>query len=173
MSSPRPGFTGWVEQIAKTHSRRLTACAAQEGLSSYDAIDAVQEAFVTFLQLPQSRSLARDDDEAYAFLSTIVRNAARNARRRGVKNRAPEPLRAEEKLDESPGADELIAEAERHIAVLGCVGKLVEIQRSVVVLRLLEEMSNAEVARTLALEPGSVAVALFRAKAALRLCLRD
>src|SRR3954471_8536463 len=83
MATPgRTGFTAWVERLAREHTRRLAGVAQHEGLVGEDALDAVQEAFVTFLQLPQARSMASTNADVSAFLSTIVRNAARNARRR-------------------------------------------------------------------------------------------
>lgn len=83
------------------------------------------------------------------------------------------PIEEHPQLDDEPSIDAWIERAEEHVAVLGCVQRLVEIQRHVVTLRLLDEMSNGEVAAALALQPGTVAVHLHRAKLALQRCLAD
>ncbi|MBS2016487.1 MAG: sigma-70 family RNA polymerase sigma factor [Deltaproteobacteria bacterium] len=53
----------------------------------------------------------------------------------------------------------------------GCLESLNRVQRDVVTLRMLEELSGEEVAEQLALEPGHVAVLLYRAKKSLAPCL--
>lgn len=169
----RTGFTAWVDHLARVHTRGLTALAAREGLSGDDAVDAVQEAFVTFLTLPQARSMADVDEDVFGFLAVIVRNAARNARRRHHRARPHVPIEDHPQVDDTDSVDVWIERAEQHVAVLGCVQRLVEIQRHVVTLRLLEQMSNVDVATTLALEPGRVAVLLHRGKAALQRCLES
>ena len=57
--------------------------------------------------------------------------------------------------------------------MLGCVQQLGEVQRQVVTLRMLEELSGTEVARQLGLSPAHIAVVLHRAKEALRRCLAE
>lgn len=169
----RSGFTAWVEHLAREHTRRLAGVAQREGLAGEDAVDAVQEAFVTFLQLPQARAMVREDDAVAAFLGAIVRNAARNARRRHHRSQPHVPIEDNPLPDDGTSTDAWIARAEQHAALLGCVQKLGEIQRSVVTLRLLEEMSNAEVSEALGLRPNRIAVLLHRAKLELQRCLDE
>ena len=164
-------FTGWIERLAREHTKALSGVALREGLRAQDAIDAAQEAFITFLALPQARGLSEHPDDAFAFLGVIVRNAARNLRKRHHLARAHVTADDLSLADEGPAADELIAQAEAHVAALGCVQQLAEIQRQVVTLRMLQEMSSAEVADALGLTPNHVAVVLHRAKSALRRCL--
>ena len=68
-------FTGWVERLAREHTRQLCRLAVREGLSGQEAIDATQEAFVTLLGLPQARALSDTHAEALSLLSVIVRKA--------------------------------------------------------------------------------------------------
>ncbi len=173
MPRARTGFTAWVERLAHAHTRRLAGVAQREGLAGEDAIDAVQEAFVTFLQLPQARSMADADADVLAFLGVIVRNAARNARRRHHRTRPHVPIEDDLLPDDGTSIDDWIERAEQHAALLGCVQKLREIQRHVVQLRLLDELSNVEVSEALGLRPNRVAVLLHRAKLALQQCLAD
>jgi RNA polymerase sigma-70 factor, ECF subfamily len=57
IARPNGSFVRWVSELARVHSRGLAAAARKEGLGAEDALDAVQEAFQTFLLLPQARSL--------------------------------------------------------------------------------------------------------------------
>jgi RNA polymerase sigma-70 factor (ECF subfamily) len=165
-------FTTWVSKLAKVHARALAGVAVREGLSRVDAVDAVQEAFSTLLSLPQARELSLDDEGAERLMSVIVRNAARNMRRRHYLKRPHEGL--DEKNDlatELPDVDTLISAAEEHVALLGCVSQLGRIQRHVVTLRVLEELTPEDTARKLGLTSGNVAVLLHRAKKALNDCI--
>ncbi|MCA9526106.1 MAG: sigma-70 family RNA polymerase sigma factor [Myxococcales bacterium] len=164
-------FTGWVDGLARTHTRRLAGVAVQQGLTGEEALDAVQEAFATFLGLPQARTLVEADDDAFALLAVIVRNAARNARRRHHRARPHAPVEDAPLLDGGPSVEALIAAAEAHVTLLGCVQRLGEIQRNVVQLRCMDELSGGETAAALGLTPGHVAVLLLRARNALRLCM--
>ena len=167
-----PGFVGWVSDLARLHTRALSNVARSEGLSADDALDAVQEAFRTFLDLPQARALVGDAVDSRRLLSTIVRNAARNMRRRAFR-RLPHDQLADslEIADDVPGVDELLARAEDELRLMGCVSKLSDIQQRVVRLRMLEELSGEHVARELGLRPDHVATLLYRAKKDLFRCV--
>ena len=165
-------FVGWISTLALTHARSLAAAAVREGLTRVEAIDAVQEAFTTLLALPQARELSLDDEGAARLMAVLVRNAARNMRRRRHRSSPHEPLGSATEIPaDTPGVDALLAAAEEHVALLGCVSQLAEIQRLVVTMRVLEELSPEEVAGTLGLTPGHVAVLLHRAKRAVVDCM--
>lgn len=166
-------FTAWVSTLARDHTRELAAVARREGLSSADALDAVQDAFHTFLGMPVARSLADDRADASALLAVLVRNAARNMRRRHFRARPHDQIEDVPLADDLPRTDELIDRAELHVALLGCVNRLGETQRKVVTLRMLEEITNEDAAATLALTPGHVAVLLHRAKKDLLRCIDE
>ena len=51
------GFIDWVSDLARAHTRALSGVARAEGLTADDALDAVQEAFQTFLNLPEAKTL--------------------------------------------------------------------------------------------------------------------
>lgn len=165
-------FTGWVSTLARTHARPLAFAAVREGLTRGDAIDAVQEAFVTLLSLPQGRELSLDDEGAARLMAVLVRNTARNMRRRRHRAQPHAALDdAGEVAADDPAVDALLAAAEDHVALLGCVNQLAEIQRHVVRLRALEELTAQDVASVLGLTSNHVAVLLHRAKAALAECM--
>lgn len=168
---PAP-HTGWVCDLAARHARPLATIARREGLTADDALDAVQEAFHTLLTLPQARDLCDDPEGARRLLSVLVRNAARNMRRRHFRSRVHEDVSEHEGLaDGSPTVEETLERAEEHVMLRGCVSKLNDLQRRVVTLRMLHELSGEATAARLGLTPGHVAVLLHRAKGALLQCV--
>ena len=169
-----PEFVGWVSDLARAHTRALSRVARAEGLSADDALDAVQEAFHTFLGLSEAKTLIGDEDASRRLLSAVVRNAARNMRRRAFRRLPHDGLdAAPEMADDGPAADELLARAEEEIKLMWCVSKLSDVQQRVVRLRMLEELSGDDVARELDLRSDHVATLLYRAKKELCRCVRD
>lgn len=162
-------FGPLVTQAARSHAGALMAVALGEGLLVDDALDAVQEAFLSFVQLREAGSLLAEPEEVRALLAVLVRNAARNMRRRHHRARPHEEL--PEIANDSPTSDELLEHAESRLKLAGCMRQLESVQRSVVSLRLLEELSGAEAGRLLGLKPGHVAVLLHRARKELAQCM--
>jgi RNA polymerase sigma-70 factor (ECF subfamily) len=168
-----PGFFGWVSDLARAHTRALSGVARAEGLSAEDALDAVQEAFRTFLDLPEAKGLVGREPDSRRLLSTIVRNVARNMRRRAFRRLPHDELAGRPELiaDEVPSVDEVLARVEEELRLMGCVSQLSDIQQRVVRLRMLEELSGEDVARELGLRPDHVATLLYRAKKELFRCV--
>src|SRR5512132_1678810 len=110
----RPEFLEWVTRLVHTHRGRLCRVARREGLRAEDSLDCVQDAFHTFLVLPQARQLVESNDDSIKLLSVLVRNHARNRRRRHEIARPHDSgdgtlaLLTAEALD----VDELIAQAQ-------------------------------------------------------------
>ncbi|MBN9163256.1 MAG: RNA polymerase subunit sigma-24 [Myxococcales bacterium 68-20] len=174
-SQPRErGFIAWITRLVREHRSELVGIAQREGLTGTDALDAVQEAFITFLRVAHARKLSEDFEESRKLLAVVVRNEARNRRRRHHLSRVHLGEEEAEGLAASaPTVEDLILEAEAHVAALGCIEKLAEVQRHVVTLRLLEDRPGEAVAALLAITPGNVAVLLHRAKRELRACISD
>lgn len=150
----------------------LAALARAEGLGPEDAVDCVQEGSCTLWDLLRAGALAEEPAQWPAVLAGIVRNAARNRRRRHDRARPHEELDAHPELRAEEGLPELLLErAEEHLRLQLCVAQLCEVQRAVVTLRLLEERGGEDVARALGLTPGYVAVLLHRARRSLRECM--
>src|SRR4029077_12737187 len=105
--------------------------ARSEGMSPEDAVDCVQEALCTLLELAQREPLSFDRDDGRAMLVTIVRNVARNRRRRHFVARPHQDIDGVELPDTMAGADEAIARAEEHVRLRACVEELCAIQRAV------------------------------------------
>lgn len=158
--------------LIRTERGALVRTALREGVLPEDAVECVQEACSTFLQLLQRGEAPAAPGEWAPFVVTITRNAARNRRRR---HHVARPHDAIDEIEPAGGAspEELIAEAEEHVRLRACVDSLCDTQRSVVMLRMLEERPGEDVARELGITRGHVDVLLHRAKASLRACMLD
>ncbi|HSD86263.1 MAG TPA: sigma-70 family RNA polymerase sigma factor [Kofleriaceae bacterium] len=174
MSAPNAGMqcccSDWVARLARDHAGRLAAIARREGVTPTDALDVVQDAFYTLLQRPDSRALRDRPEDAARVLSAIVRNAARNARRRHH-NAKPHVDIDDAALTTSSTPDTALDQALTAAALEGCMAKLGEVHRHVVTLRVLEELSGDEAAQALGVTPGHVAVLLHRARKQLEACM--
>lgn len=153
----------WIAGLAREHAGRLAAVARREGASAVDALDLVQDAFHTLLQRPEAETLRDRPGEAARLLAAIVRNAARNARRRHHRARPHEDV---ELAVEVPPPDVLA-----HERLGRCMAKLGEVHRHVITLRVLEEWTGDEAARELGVTPNHVAVMLMRARKQLAECM--
>lgn len=159
-------------KIVRRERGRLAAVARSEGASAEDAVDCVQEALCTFLDLANKNALPAADAEWPLLLTGIVRNAARNRRRRHFRALPHVPLSGDHIAERSLGlADELLARAEEHVRLRACVQELCAVQRSVVTLRMLEEKPGEDVASALGISREHVAVLLHRAKKSLHACM--
>lgn len=167
------GVMGRVGRLVHAHRARLAGVARAEGLRPADAFDVVQEAFDRFLRRDDAARLADAPDEAQHVLAAIVRNLARNARRLAAEARPhdSDPALLDSLAAPEPNVEDLLAGAEERLRLQGCVASLADLQRAVVTLRMLEELDGDDVAATLGITAGHVAVLLHRAKANLAACM--
>ena len=163
----------WVAGLARAHASRLAAVARREGLTAADALDAVQDAFHTLIARPDAEALRDKPDDAARLLATIVRNAARNARRRHHRARPHVDVDSEALSADGTQPDIALDRAETSAQLAGCMASLGDVHRSVVTLRVLEELSGDEAARELGLTSGHVAVLLHRARKQLEQCMQQ
>lgn len=147
--------------------------ARREGLSPEDAVECTQEALSTFLQVLQRGGAPEDRDEWTPYVNTIVKNAARNRRRRHHVALRHESIDAIDPAADGTSPEALLAEAEEHVRLRACVERLCGTQKSVVLLRLLEERAGEDVAGVLGITRGYVDVLLHRARASLRDCMLE
>jgi RNA polymerase sigma-70 factor (ECF subfamily) len=161
----------WIGTLARTHARRLVAVARREGLSGDDALDAVQDGLGALLGHPLRAQVEADPDGAARLVTAMVRNAARNLRRRHHRARPHAEVTDADVIAPGPDAAQALAAADDVARLEGCVAGLSELHRQVVALRVLEEVSGDRVARRLGLQPGHVAVLLHRARAQLAACM--
>lgn len=159
-----------LTRVVRSERAALARVAQREGVSQEDAIECVQDALCTFLDLHHRGQIPAEPAEWGFFLAGIVKNAARNRRRRHAIARPHEEIGADAQSAER-GLDELVIRAEEHVRLRACVVELCEIQRAVVTLRLLDEQAGEDVAGALGISRGYVDVLTHRAKAALRACM--
>lgn len=161
-----------LSELVRTQRRGLVAAAIAEGATGEDALECVQDALCTFLRVEREGNLPEGAPERTAAAYTMVRNAARNLRRRHHRLKAHDAIEEDASEGASPTAEEMLAHAEEAIRLRACLSSLCSVQRAVVTLRLLEERSGEDVAAALGLSRGYVDVLVHRAKGALRVCMR-
>jgi RNA polymerase sigma-70 factor (ECF subfamily) len=171
--STEPAFARWVTRLVHDHRASLARVARGEGLTPEDAFDAVQETFRAFLVREDAAALVSDPESARKLLVVLTRNLARNRRRLHATAR---PHVSDERVvaelpDAAPTTEEVIESIEQQQQLFRCVAELGDAQRAVVTLRMLDEVPGEDVARTLGIAPGHVAVLLHRAKANLASCM--
>jgi RNA polymerase sigma-70 factor (ECF subfamily) len=171
--SPRDDAFDALARVVRDQRAPLASLARREGLAPEDALDCVHDAFCTFLQLALDGKLPADPAEHAPFLAGIVVNTARNLRRR---HRLARPHRALDAIEPSaggPSAETLVAHTEECVRLRGCVARLCKTQRTVVMMRVLEERPGEDVAALLGLTRGHVDVILHRARASLLVCMTE
>ena len=167
------GFSDWVTRLVHAHRAYLARVARAEGLLAEDAFDAVQEAFRAFVARADAPHLVTAPEDARKLLTTLTRNIARNRRRlhAGARPHISDDAVVDALPDASPTTEQRLESLEQQQQLARCVGELAEAQRAVVTLRMLDEVPGEDVARTLGIAPGHVAVLLHRAKANLATCM--
>ncbi len=161
----------WVSTLARDHAGRLAAIARREGVTPSDALDVVQDAFHTLISRPDSQALRDRPDDAARVLAAIVRNAARNLRRRHHHAKPHLEVDDQALAADAPSPDLALVQAETQAQLVGCMAKLGDVHRHVVTLRVLEELSGEEAAQALGVSAGHVAVLLHRARKQLEQCM--
>lgn len=130
-------------------SPRLVRYALTLTRNQYDAEDAVQATLVRVAMRPH---LLAGATYPWPYILRILRNEAlamaRRERREMVVNELPEPVR---------NVRDTCSEQERKREVWKAMGKLPPHQAEVVVLKIWEEMTFAEIARVLDKSPNTVA----------------
>jgi RNA polymerase sigma-70 factor (ECF subfamily) len=161
-----------LTEVVRSERRALMAVAMREGLTAEEALECVQDALCTWLAGRARETQAAPTAPLGATLSTMVRNAARNWRRRHRRLKPHTAIDSERMLASADAnAEQLLDLAEDSLRLQTCVAELREVERAVVSLRLLEERSGEDVARALGLSRAHVDVLVHRAKATLRVCM--
>ncbi len=166
-----PCCCDWISHLARDHAGRLAGIARREGLPPADALDIVQDAFHALLERPDANALRDRPTEAARLLAVLVRNAARNARRRHHRARPHVDVDDMALVADAPLADEVIDAAAAAVRLGGCMAELGDVHRHVVTLRVLEELSSEDAARALGVSANHVAVLLYRARKELARCM--
>jgi RNA polymerase sigma-70 factor (ECF subfamily) len=162
-------------QLVREDRAALVGVAVREGLSAEEALECVQDALCTWLSRNArgAEDAALEHDVLLASLKHMVRNAARNSRRRHHRLKPHRAIDGEVDLAAAErDAEQLLGAAETSLRLQTCVAELREVERAVITLRLLEERSGEDVAQALGLTRAHVDVLVHRAKLTLRVCMR-
>jgi len=160
-----------VAALVHAHRARLLSYARRRGLDVEEALDAVQDSFITFLGLPEAQAIAQDQLHALKLLTVILRHNVQNQRRKRARHgHAHELMGDESAFDEGPSSEHLIVHAEELARVTGCMLRMARLEREVVMLSLLDEQPREQVGAVLGISAGYVRVLLHRAREHLRHC---
>ena len=177
----RNGDLAAYECLVQRHQRMLINIAFRMTGVYEDACDIVQESFIAAWQ---KLGDFRGDAKLSTWLTAIVVNQSRN-RRQQARQRdrheaysldAPLPGGDGESLPDPPSASrsalEQMEEAELRAFLNRCIEALTQEYREVLVLRDMQGFSYDEVAASLKLREGTVKSRLFRAREAVKECLK-
>jgi RNA polymerase sigma-70 factor, ECF subfamily len=175
----RAGEESAFEQLVRSTSGRLLAAARRLLPNEEDARDVVQSAFIRAFQ---SLSRFREESRISTWLHRIVVNEAlmrlrsrKNAEEPSIDDLLPtfvaDGHQTRDTVDWSESADTALERKETAELIRRNIDKLPDSYRTVLVMRDLEEMSNAEIADALGISANLVKVRIHRARQALRTLL--
>lgn len=164
-----------MRAIIKTHNRRLFRVARGIMHDDHEAEDVLQEAY---LKAFTSLGAFRGDSTLATWLTRIVVNEALQRRRRRVEPTLAAAEQSERRgnnviqfpFSATPPADPERAVVQNQIAKLleRAIDALPDEFRTVLVARVLEDMSIEETAELLGIKPETVKTRLFRARRLLK-----
>jgi RNA polymerase sigma-70 factor, ECF subfamily len=167
----RAHFFSWVTTLVQQHRARLVAIAQRKGLPAQDALDCVQDAFFTFMRMPDACALTERTEEAGRLLATLVSHVALNLRRKLERRAAVPEFDLAESASDLPTPEALFEEAETRVSLIRCVQQLSLMQQAVIRMKLLEDRPGEEISTLLNLSPENVRILQFRARQRLKECL--
>jgi RNA polymerase sigma-70 factor (ECF subfamily) len=179
LSALRAGREEAFETLVRAHSGRMLSVCRRILRSEEEAKDAVQEAFVSAFR---GISKFQGTCQLGTWLHRIAVNASLmrlRARKRRPEESIDELLPAfkddgharMEPRDFSPSALQMVETREHREFVRGCIDRLPDLYRVVLLLRDIEEMDTSEAAEVLGVSEGVIKVRLHRARHALRALL--
>jgi len=181
VNASRSGDLAAFENLVRRHQRMLLNVAFRITGVYEDACDIVQDSFVAAWQkLGDFRGEAKFSTWLTAIVVNQARNRCRQVRQRlrheayslqaplpgGDRDQLPDPTSA------APSALEQLEETELRSFLQSCIAALTPEFREVLVLRDMQELSYDDVAAALQLREGTVKSRLFRARDAVKECLK-
>jgi RNA polymerase sigma-70 factor (ECF subfamily) len=177
----KSGDLAAFETLVQRHQRMLLNVAYRMTGVYEDACDIVQD---SFLAAWQKMGDFRGDAKLSTWLTAIVINHSRNRRQQTRQRERREPYSLDAPIPGgdggrlpdppcgSPSALDRLEEAELRTFLRRCIDALTPEFREVLVLRDMQELSYDEVAGALKLREGTVKSRLFRARDAVKECLK-
>lgn len=119
-----------------------------------------------FLKAFRFRASYRPQYALSTWLWTIAKNTVSDWHRKHEDERSSETCLLEP-VSAEPDAESLFEEASRKKALAVCLGKLTDLQKKVIVLRVIHQLSYAEISRNLGMSISAVKCLAYRSKQAL------
>lgn len=178
VAGARAGDAAAFDALVTRHQDRVYRLARRLLGDASDAQDVLQE---TFLQVYRKLDTFRGESKFSTWLYRVATNAALMHRRWRERHPAESlevylpafddsghHARRDVDYSRAARADEILEQRQLAEAAMAALERLPEIYRSVFVLRDLEELSTAETAELLDIEPAAVRQRLHRARLMLR-----
>jgi RNA polymerase sigma-70 factor (sigma-E family) len=156
----------FVESLYRQEAVTLVRLARLFTDDRTGAEDIVQEAFI---RLYHAADRIRDTDRSAAYLRSIVLNLARDHNRRGLLSLRHQDSMIDRRTPEMP--EERVVRTESENEVIEALNALSPRQRDCLVLRFYMDLTEKQIAETLAISPNSVKTHCQRGMAVLSLVL--
>jgi RNA polymerase sigma-70 factor (sigma-E family) len=156
----------FVESLYRQEAVTLVRLARLFTDDRTGAEDIVQEAFI---RLYHAADRIRDTDRSAAYLRSIVLNLARDHNRRGLLSLRHQDSMIDRRTPEMP--EERVVRTESENEVLKALNDLSPRQRDCLVLRYYMDLTEKQIADTLAISPNSVKTHCQRGMAVLSIVL--
>jgi RNA polymerase sigma-70 factor (ECF subfamily) len=152
----------FVEQLYHQEAVSLVRLARLFTDDRTGAEDIVQEAFI---RLYHAVDRIQDDEKSAAYLRSIVLNLARDHNRRGLLSLRHQDSMIDRRTPDVP--EDRVVRSENQSEVIDALNDLSPRQRDCLVLRFYMDLSEKQIASTLAISPNSVKTHCQRGMAAL------
>jgi len=159
-----------VETLVADHARMVFRIAYSILRNHHDAEDAAQECF---LRVWKHKDRLHEVSNAKTWLARIAWTTALDKRRSGRKMVSLDDSESgsdvlESLSDETPAADEQLAERQKQQLLQRLIGGLPDDLGQTLELSTVQELNSAEIAEVMKIPEGSVRTRLFRARTQLK-----
>ncbi len=181
VASSRKGDLNAFESLVTRHQKRMFNIAFRLIGNYDDASEVVQDAFVSAYK---GIGTFRGDSKFSTWLTTITLNLSKNRLKQAASRQSrlsyclDDPAWTEactaiaEPPSKEPSALDRLEQQDIRAGVQDCIAALERDFREVIVLRDMQDFSYDEIARMLNLREGTVKSRLFRARDAVKECLK-
>jgi RNA polymerase sigma-70 factor (ECF subfamily) len=181
VSSCRKGEIDAFEALVKKYQKKMLNVAYRM-IGDYDeACEVIQDSFLSaYRSIKKFRGEARFSTWLYSIVLNLCKNRMKQLRTRGgrevysidARPETEEGPRQMDPPDPGPSAAEQVEKKEVDARVQGCINGLDSEYREVLVLRDIQGFSYEEIRDILKIPDGTVKSRLFRARDALKECLK-
>lgn len=181
VSSCKKGDLAAFEQLVRKYEKRMFNIAFRIAGDYEDTCEIVQDAFVAAYR---GIGMFRGQAKFATWLTSITINSARNRLKQTQGKRRHEQFSLEDPLptadggmmmdppSKDPPVDELLEKRDTQSKVKDCINALEADFKEVLVLRDMQDFSYEEISAILKVPTGTVKSRLFRAREAVKDCLK-